>query len=86
MHTASSVKLLPIPICSLQYYFESKHLMNKMKYLMNRVVCPNFGHPVLTSSFTKFKFLHVNNSFATFVKGLSVLKLFQLCDADLSYS
>ena len=41
---------------------------------VKRVVCPNFGHPALTSSFTKCKFLQVNNSFATIVNGLSVLK------------
>ena len=35
-----------------------------------RVVCPNFGHPALTSPFTKHKFLHVKNSFATIVNGL----------------
>ena len=33
-----------------------------------RVVCPNFGHPALTSSFTKK--LQMKNSFATIVNGL----------------
>ena len=28
------------------------------------VLCPNFGHPTLTSLFTKSKFLQVKNSFA----------------------
>ena len=28
----------------------------------NRVVCPNFRHPALTPSFTKYKFLQVKNS------------------------
>ena len=42
-----------------------------------RVVCPNFGHPAPTSSFTKYTFLQVKNSFATIVNGLSLLKLFQ---------
>ena len=32
-----------------------------------RVVCPNFGHPALTSSFTKYKFSQVKNSFAIIV-------------------
>ena len=45
---------------------------------VNSLVCPNFGHPALTSSFTKYKFLQVKNSFATIVNELSVLKLFQL--------
>ena len=43
-----------------------------------RVVCPNFEHPALTSLFTKYKFLQMKNSLATFVNELSVLKLFQL--------
>ena len=39
-----------------------------------RVMCHNFGHPALTSSFTK-KNLQVKDSFATIVIGLPVLKL-----------
>ena len=35
-----------------------------------RVVFPNFGHPDLNSSFTKYKFLHMKNSFKTVVNGL----------------
>ena len=40
-----------------------------------RVVCPNFEHPALTSSFKKYNFLHVKNSVQTIVYRLSVLKL-----------
>ena len=36
-----------------------------------RVVCPNFGHPTRTSSYTKYKFLQVKNSFATVLYQLS---------------
>ena len=32
-----------------------------------RVVCSNFGHPALTSSFTKYKFPRWKKSFATIV-------------------
>ena len=52
----------------------------------NRVVCPNFGHPALTPSFTKYKFLQVKNSFETLVNELSVLKVFQLSNGDLLFS
>ena len=58
----------------------------KTKITCNRVVCPNFGHPALTSSFTKYKFLHVKNSFETNVNGPSVLKLFQLLNDNLLFS
>ena len=34
-------------------------------------VYPNFGHPALTSSFTKYKYLQMKNGFATIVNGLS---------------
>ena len=40
-------------------------------YWEYRVVCPKFGHPALTSSYKKYKFLQVKNSFATIVNGLS---------------
>ena len=53
---------------------------------MSRVVCPYFGHPALTPSYTKYKFLQVKNSFATLVNELSVLKLFQLSNGDLLFS
>ena len=49
------------------------------------VVCPNFGHPALTSSFISYKFLKVDNSFAKIVNGLSVLKSFQLSNGDLLF-
>ena len=49
-------------------------------------MCPNFGHPALTSSFTKYIFLEVTNSFATLVNELSVLKLFQLSNGDVLFS
>ena len=48
----------------------------------SRVVCPNFGHPALTSSFTKYEFLQVKNSFATILNELSVFKLLQLSNGD----
>ena len=51
-----------------------------------RVVCPNFRHPALTPSFTKYKFLQLKTSFATLVNGISVLKLFQLSNGDLLFS
>ena len=58
---------------------------NQDKNLSNRVVCPNFGHPALTPSFTKYQFLQVKNRFATLVNELSVLKLFQLSNGDLLF-
>ena len=36
-----------------------------------REVCSSLGHPALTSSFTKYKFLQMKISFATFVIGQS---------------
>ena len=51
-----------------------------------REVCPNFGHPALTSSFTECEFLLVKNSFSTIVIELSFLKLFQLSNGDLLFS
>ena len=52
----------------------------------DRVVFPNFGHPALTSSFAKYKFLKVKNSLVTIVNLLSVLKLFQHSNSDLLLS
>ena len=46
------------------------------------VVCHNFGHPALTSSFTKYKFLQVKYDFAAIVNERSVLKLLQLSNVD----
>ena len=37
----------------------------------------------LTSSFTKYKFLHVKNDFSTIVNGLSVFKWFQLSEVRI---
>ena len=34
---------------------------------LGRLGCPNFGHPFLTSSYTKYKFLQVKNIFAAIV-------------------
>ena len=51
-------------------------------FRFSRVVCHNFEHPNLTSSFTKYKILKMKNSFANIVDGLSVLKLFQLSNGD----
>ena len=36
----------------------------------NKVVCPNFKHAALTSSFTKYKLLQMKDSFATNVNEL----------------
>ena len=49
-------------------------------------VCPNFGHPTLTLSFTKYKFLQGNNSSATIGNRLLVLELFQLFNGYLLFS
>ena len=49
--------------------------MSELEKGKSSVVCPNFGHPAQTSSFTKYKFLQVKNNF---VNALSVLKLFHL--------
>ena len=38
---------------------------------VDRVVCPKFGHPTLTSLFTRYELLQVENSFATIVNGVS---------------
>ena len=54
---------------------------------MDRIASPNFGQPAQTSSsFKELKRLQVKNSFATIVNGLSILKLFQLSNADLLFS
>ena len=50
------------------------------------VVCPNFGHPVLTLLSIKYKFLQVRNSFATIVNRLSVLTFVQFSKGDLLFS
>ena len=51
--------------------------------ICNGIVCPNFGHPVLTSSFTKNIYIFAGeNMFATIVQ--LVLKCFQLWNGDLS--
>ena len=47
-------------------------------------MCPNFGRPALTPSYAKYKCLQVENIFATIVNELSVLKLFQLSNGDLT--
>ena len=49
-------------------------------------MCPYFGHPALTSSFTEYEFLEVKNNFATILTEVSVLKLFQLSNGDLLFS
>ena len=56
---------------NLIYFLKSEtvHLIGFV-LICNWVVCPNFGHTALTSSFTKYKFLHVKNSFATFLDEL----------------
>ena len=43
----------------------------------NGVMCPNFGHPALTLTVTRYKFLQAT---------LSVFKLFQLSNGDLSFT
>ena len=37
----------------------AKIVLNTYKYLLYWVECPNFGHPALTSSFTKYEFFEV---------------------------
>ena len=66
--------------------FVCLNIMKICEISMYRVVCPNFGHPALTSSFTKYKFLQVKRSFATLMNELSVLKLFQFSNGDLLFS
>ena len=48
------------------------------------VVCPNFGHPALTSSFTRRKSLQVKNMFATIVN-LSEPITLQQCKVGLKF-
>ena len=38
------------------------HVLLHPEHNFDRVVCPNFGHPARTSSFTKYKFLKKKNS------------------------
>ena len=71
--------LLPMP-------FSESSLGANGFILTLKVVCPYFGNPALTSSFTKYTFLKMKNSFATIVNGLSVKILFQLSNDDLSFS
>ena len=52
------------PCC---FYFSISHL----EKLGIRVVCPNFGHRALTSSFNKHKTWQKKNSFATIVNEVS---------------
>ena len=42
-----------------------------------RVVCPNFGHPALTS-FTKYNHLQVKKGFSSIANELSGLKLLSI--------
>ena len=49
-------------------------------------MCPNFGHPALSSSFTKHNLWQINTNFAINVNELSVLKLLQLLNCDLLLS
>ena len=58
----------------------------KLSKYLTRVVCPNFGHPVLTRHFRNIRHLQVKNSFAKIVSELSVLKVFQLLNSDLLLS
>ena len=48
----------------------------------NKLLCPNFGQPALSSSFTKYRFLLAKNNSAMIVNRLSVLQLFQLSNGD----
>ena len=50
-----------------------------------RVVCPNVGHHILTSVFTKYRFLQVKNGFAKIKNRLLGLKLFQLSNGDYHF-
>ena len=60
----------------------ARYVINK-KYM---IVCPSFAHPALTSVFRKYKFLQVNNSFATIVNELKVLKFVLLSNGALLFS
>ena len=56
---------------TFSYYFRlgvylKRHYFTNSQTVI-RVASPIVGHPVLTSSFTKYKFLQVKNSFATIV-------------------
>ena len=65
----------------LQTLFETQQIQKHIP----KAVCPNFGHPALTSLFTKYELLHVKKSFATILNGLSVLKFFQLSNGDFFF-
>ena len=46
-----------IHILRLSTCLESTRILNvPVIYVKSRLVCPNFGHPALTSPFTKYKF------------------------------
>ena len=51
-------------------------------HLYFRVVCSNYGLPTQTLSFTQYIFLQVKNNF---VKGMPILKVFQLSNGDFSF-
>ena len=50
------------------------------------VVCPDFGHPAVTSSFTKYKFLQVKDSFNIVPAFEMVLIIFVACLQHLQIS
>ena len=61
-------------------------MWTSVHFKVSMVVCPNFGHPVLTSSYKKYNVFADKKGFATLVNGLSVSKLFQLSNDDLLFS
>ena len=72
---------------SLFYWRKGNKILRECNFdCTYRVMCPNFGHPALTSSLPKYKILQTKNSFATIENGLSVLKLFQLSNGDVLFS
>ena len=74
-------------INAIQVDITAKTIPLWLQHLNARVVCPNFGPcPITYTSFMKYKFLQVNNTFANIVNRLSVLKLFQLSNGDLNFS
>ena len=58
-----------VKISNISLLFDGVELEVKSTILLQTIrdVCPNFGHPALTSSFTK-KQLQGKNGFATIVK------------------
>ena len=70
-------------ILDIENFYSLFKIVSIMRFQAVWVVYPNFWHPALTSTFTKYKFLQAKNCCATIVNGQSVLKLFQLSNGAL---